>query len=248
MHPLTVLLVDDEIDLLEIAKIYLREYDTNIAIETTTSGEEALREVQKTYYDCIVLDHDLPDISGLNLAKRIKSINSAPIILYTGKGSEEIASRSRDYGIDNYLRKEPDPEHFKILARRIRSSAERHNLEMLGLSEQENESINLSEYPRVEVRGKTIYILNEDGGEEIWGTEKTEDFALATAKEMEMVLKALKYGKNYLSNALTELMYDLVDMGVPAEYRNDIIERGYGDIKELLNKLTQKNGFTGTGK
>ena len=43
-------------------------------------------------------------------------------------------------------------------------------------------------------------------------------------------------------------MYDLVDMGVPAEYRNDIIERGYGDIKELLNKLTQKNGFTGTGK
>jgi hypothetical protein len=55
------------------------------------------------------------------------------------------------------------------------------------------------------------------------------------------VLKAITYGKNCLSKALTELMYDIMDMGIPAEYRNDIIQRGYGDVKKLINKLTQKN-------
>lgn len=242
MRLLKVLFVDDELDLLELATLYINKYDSDLVVETSTSGKEAMQKLEKTYYDCIVLDQDLPDITGLELAEKVKSKTSSPIILYTGKGSEEIASQSSDYGVDNYLRKEPDPEHFKILARRIRFSAERHSLEVFGRAEQEHLTMFISEYPKVAVRGKTIYILDENGGEEVWSIEKTEALAIASTKEVEMVLKALKYGKNYLSKALTELMYDLIEMGIPAEYRNDIIERGYGDVKELLGKITQKNG------
>ena len=41
-------------------------------------------------------------------------------------------------------------------------------------------------------------------------------------------------------------MYDLMDLGIPIEYLDNIIEKGYGDIKELLYKLANEKAFSDT--
>jgi putative methionine-R-sulfoxide reductase with GAF domain len=48
-----------------------------------------------------------------------------PFILYTGQGSEEVAAKAFGVGIDDYLRKESEPAHYQVLARRIMYAVER---------------------------------------------------------------------------------------------------------------------------
>jgi CheY-like chemotaxis protein len=245
---LKVLLVDDELDQLELMKLYLDEYDPELKLDSATSPNEAIGKLKQNEYDCIVLDHSMPEMTGLELAKKIRETNRIPIILYTARGSEELASKSFDYGIDAYLRKEPDPKHFETLAKRIRRSVEKYRMEELArVSFYQNEkSIDLPEYPKVVVKGKAIYIVHEDGKEEFWGEEERRSVALQAAKEIELGLKAIKYGKNFLADSLNELMYDLMDLGIPIEYLDNIIEKGYGDIKDLLYKLANEKAFVDT--
>jgi CheY-like chemotaxis protein len=246
MRGIGVLIIDDEADQLELMSLYLEKFDPDIAIETATSPREALEKIEWRAFDCIVLDNSMPEMTGLELAKKIRETHDTPIILYTGRGSKEIASQSTDYGVDDYLRKAPDPEHFETLARRIRRSVEKHELEELARTRffPDSEAMRLPEYPKVTVKGKSIYILYEDGREEFWGEERSKSAAESFAKEIELGLKAIKYGKDYLAKALNDLMDELMGLGIPVEYIDNIIEKGYGDIRKLLVKLAQEKTFT----
>lgn len=239
MSELNILIVDDEPDQLELATIHLSESDPDLIIDTAASSAEALKKVEEKHYDCIILDHVMPGVSGFELAKELKSKSNAPIILYTGKGSEELASKSADFGIDNYLMKGSDIEHFKTLAGRIRSTVERHSLELMGKAELDYLDINKPNYPKVTVRGKSIFIINDDDNEELWRIEDTTSNARVAAKEIEVIIKAINEKKNELS----KLMNDLSEIGVPTEYRRDIIERGYRELKTLLNQLEEKKNI-----
>ncbi len=80
----TVLLVDDDPDLLEQSRaIVEREYN----VELASSGQEALDKLGKKNYDCIVLDVMMQNLSdGLDTAKKIKSnaaTNTIPVIMLT---------------------------------------------------------------------------------------------------------------------------------------------------------------------
>ena len=244
-----VLFVDDDPIQLEIATQYLTDIDPDLKITKNTTHKEALENIKKHEYDCIVLDQSMPEGSGLELAKKIREISTTPIILYTGHGSEELASQSRDYGVDDYLRKEPDPAHYETLARRIRISSERNSQAKLERSQFfPEENLRLPDYPKVEVRGRSIYIVYEDGKEELWGTESRRSIALNTAREVELGLRAIKYGKDYLAKSMNELMYDLMELGVPVEYLDSIIEKGYKDLTKLLTKLAEEKSFTDQSK
>jgi PAS domain S-box-containing protein len=68
------------------------------------------------------------DINGIELAKKIKEMTDIPIIIFTGHGSEEIASEAFAAGIDDYMRKEFGESQFHVLAKRIRTNVERYKL------------------------------------------------------------------------------------------------------------------------
>jgi PAS domain S-box-containing protein len=68
-------------------------------------------------------------MDGVELAKQIRESSDIPIIMYTGKGSEEVASRAFSVGVDDYIRKEMDPSHYEVLARRIRAAVGAHRSE-----------------------------------------------------------------------------------------------------------------------
>ena len=244
-----VLFVDDDPIQLELATQYIANIDPDLKITKVTTHREAFENIRKHAYDCIVLDQSMPEGSGLELAKKIREISNTPIILYTGHGSEELASMSKDYGVNDYLRKEPDPAHYDTLARRIRISAERHSLARLERSQFfPEENLRLPDFPKVEVRGRSIFIVYEDGREELWGTESRRSIALNTAREVELGLRAIKYGKDYLAKSMNELMYDLMELGVPVEYLDSIIEKGYKDLTKLLTKLAEEKSFSDLSK
>ena len=239
MRSLKILIVDDEPDQLQMTKLGLNDVDPEFSIETATTASEAILKTKETTYDCVILDHVMPEVTGLDLALEIKRLCGSPIILYTSKGSEDIASQSPEFGVDNYLRKDSTQKHFEILVKRIRTLSDRHFLEQLGKAEYEYEMTNPSGYPKVEVTGRLVYIVNEDGSKDIWADEASLAQARVAGKEIGDVLKAIKDKREYIS----KLIRDLNDIEVPNEYRNNLINRSYGDLRVLLNRLNQMRTY-----
>jgi PAS domain S-box-containing protein len=123
--------VDDEEFQLEAVKEMIKDYDPFIDVKSTTSPIEALKLLENEYFDCIVTDFKMPDINGIEFSKRVRAKKNLPIILYTGQGSEEVAEAAFVAGVNDYIKKEMDPHHYHILAKRIRDLVEKSQIENL---------------------------------------------------------------------------------------------------------------------
>ncbi|MGD2200729.1 MAG: GAF domain-containing protein, partial [Candidatus Bathyarchaeota archaeon] len=121
-----VLHVDDEEQQCSYTKLFLEEADPAMHVDSASSAEEALSRLQDQSYDCIVSDYVMPRMDGVELCRRIRESSDLPFILYTGRGSEEVAEKAFQAGVDGYLRKELDPSHYVVLANRIRATVDKH--------------------------------------------------------------------------------------------------------------------------
>ena len=128
---INVLHVDDDKNQLQFLKMFLTNMEEKIRVTSTSSPDEALKILFSNNFDCVVTDFSMPRINGIDLAKKIRENSSVPIIIYTGQGSEEVAEAAFLVGIDDYLRKEPDPSHYKVLIKRILNVVEKKRTEIL---------------------------------------------------------------------------------------------------------------------
>jgi len=124
-HMYRVLYVDDEPDLLELAKIYLEE-SQEFVVDIQSSAQKGLDGLKLRHYDAIVADYLMPEMDGIAFLKEVRSAyGDLPFILFTGKGREEIAIQALNSGADFYLRKEGDPQsQFVELAHMIRQAVQ----------------------------------------------------------------------------------------------------------------------------
>lgn len=112
-----ILLVEDDVDL--AVTISDRLKDEHHTVETFHDGLDGLGTLKMTVYDIIILDWELPGISGIDVLKKYRSTGGAtPVIMLTGKGEVEEKEQGLDSGADDYITK---PFHAKELAARIRS-------------------------------------------------------------------------------------------------------------------------------
>jgi CheY-like chemotaxis protein len=122
-----ILHIDDEINQLDFTKLFLEEIDKEVEVISKLNPEDALKYIKEpNSFDCIISDYKMLPMNGIELAEKVREKSSIPFILYTGQGSEEIAERAFEAGIDDYLNKEIDPSHYKILAKRVRLFVEKH--------------------------------------------------------------------------------------------------------------------------
>ncbi len=121
-----VLHVDDEQGSLKFTKSFVEVSDMGIQIESVATPEAALRRLKEENFDCIVSDYEMPSLNGIELARKIREFSDIPIIIYTGRGSEEVAEAAFAVGIDDYIRKELAPSHYQVLAKRVRTITEKH--------------------------------------------------------------------------------------------------------------------------
>jgi PAS domain S-box-containing protein len=123
---MSVLLVDDDESLVDMSATYLEREIDNVETTTLTDPEAVLNEVAEGDYDCIVSDLDMPGLDGLELLSTLREEEfEIPFVLFTGKGSEEIASRAITAGVDEYLQK-GGPEEYPVLANKIENLVEKH--------------------------------------------------------------------------------------------------------------------------
>jgi PAS/PAC sensor hybrid histidine kinase (EC 2.7.13.3) len=129
-----VLHVDDDPDLADITALFLEREDPRITVETVSNATEGLERLDDldldANVDCIVSDHDMPGPNGIEFLEAVRERDpDLPFILYTGKGSESVASEAISAGVTDYLQKGGGTEQYEILANRIVDAAEKRRIE-----------------------------------------------------------------------------------------------------------------------
>jgi len=115
-----VLVVDDEQDIAGLIKHTL-EKGGEIEVELVTTGDAALKAVNERTPDLIVLDLNLPVLSGLEVCRILRSRPATarvPIIMLTARTSESDRVTGLDVGADDYMTK---PFSLRELAARVRA-------------------------------------------------------------------------------------------------------------------------------
>jgi len=111
-----VLVVDDDINTVELVKLYLNR--DGYKVITANEGNEALRTARDSHPDLIVLDLMLPGIDGLEICRTLRSESDVPIIMLTAKTTEEDRLTGLQLGADDYVTKPFSPRE---LAARVRA-------------------------------------------------------------------------------------------------------------------------------
>lgn len=153
-----VLYVDDETNLLEIAKRFL-ENTNEISVDTLDSPIVGLDTLDLRRYDVIISDYLMPEMDGIEFLKRVRSqYGDVPFILFTGRGREEVVIDAINYGADFYLQKGGHPKsQFAELAHKIRQVVRRTSAEGL-LTQNESWLQSIINYS-----DDIIFLLNQDG-------------------------------------------------------------------------------------
>lgn len=121
-----VLCVDDEPDLAELVAHFLTDHADDIATEIATGGEEALSLLSSERVDCIICDYQMPEMDGIELLEAVRERDpSLPFILFTGRGSEDVASEAVRAGVSDYIPKSTGTDQYELLANRVRNVVER---------------------------------------------------------------------------------------------------------------------------
>lgn len=149
-----VLHVDDEPGFSEMVVEYLERVGEDLLVESETTAREGLDALAEHEIDCIVSDFNMPGMTGIEFLEAVRESHpKLPFILFTGKGSEEVASDAIGAGATDYFQKKADPGQYELLANRIQSSVKQRRQER-----------DLARYERiVQAAGDGLYTLDEDG-------------------------------------------------------------------------------------
>ena len=108
-----ILVIDDEPDLLELVRINLDQ--AGYTVETARSGRDAIESLRRSRPDLIVLDLMLPDVSGTEICRRVRSdakLAQIPIIMLTAKANEVDRVVGFELGADDYVTKPFSPREL----------------------------------------------------------------------------------------------------------------------------------------
>src|SRR3990167_11062769 len=92
-----ILIIDDSDEDQAIYRRFLtRSFGENLEIVAYSSGATGLTYLTENAVDCILLDYQLPDMSGTDILKEIvdNKKSAAPVIMLTGQGNEKVASEA----------------------------------------------------------------------------------------------------------------------------------------------------------
>jgi DNA-binding NtrC family response regulator len=122
-HPITVLHVDDEPGLADMVATFLERHNDHFDVHTATRSDDGLAVLATHDIDCIVSDYEMPCRTGLEFLEDVRAdYSDLPFILYTGEGSEEVASMAISKGATDYLKKESNTSHYEVLANTIENA------------------------------------------------------------------------------------------------------------------------------
>lgn len=100
-----ILIVDDEVTSIEVMRCLL---ETNVNTQVAETGQKALELLEKNNFDLVLLDVDLPDISGFDVCKRLKNNENTkdiPVIFISGYKDLIFEMQAYEAGGVDYINK-----------------------------------------------------------------------------------------------------------------------------------------------
>lgn len=123
-HKPHILIVDDDNRILKLLKIFLQKYD--FLVSTTISTNTALELLDNFSFDLIILDVMMPEISGVEFAKKLKGSGiTMPIVMLTALSEPEDRIKGLEAGANDYITKPFEPRELLL---RINNLINSHNL------------------------------------------------------------------------------------------------------------------------
>ena len=121
-----ILIIDDEIQIVELIRFNLETsgYEVDIAYD----GLDGYLKIKENAPQLVLLDWMLPNISGIDMLKKIrndKSLSDIPVIMLTAKNMESDKIEGLELGADDYITK---PFSIKELLARVSSVLRRYNI------------------------------------------------------------------------------------------------------------------------
>ncbi len=133
----TILVVDDEPKIVQIARDYLQH--SGFAVLTASDGKEALATFRAHRPDLIVLDLGLPEMDGLDVTRAIRKEASTPIIMLTARGEETDKLIGLELGSDDYIVKPFSPKELvarvRAVLRRTEAQSTQTNKDVLRVAD-----------------------------------------------------------------------------------------------------------------
>ncbi|WKL01525.1 response regulator transcription factor [Paenibacillus amylolyticus] len=108
----TVLIADDEPEIVELLQLYLEK---DYTIKTAVNGAEALQCIRSTQIDLVILDIMMPVMDGLQLIKQIRATHHMPVLFLSAKSQDHDKILGLGLGADDYIAKPFNP--LEIVAR-----------------------------------------------------------------------------------------------------------------------------------
>jgi len=123
----TVLVVDDEPQIAEIARDYLRLAGFDVIV--AGDGVRALEAARGRRPDLVVLDLGLPSLDGLDVTRTLRRESDVPIIMLTARVTEDDRLQGLEIGADDYITKPFSPRELVARVRAVLRRSERQHAE-----------------------------------------------------------------------------------------------------------------------
>jgi len=121
-----ILVVDDERNIRELARMYLEQDGYQVAV--ARDGAEALRQIQTVRPSLMILDLMLPEVDGWEVCRRVRASSDLPILMLTARDDDVDKIVGLELGADDYLTKPFNPRELvarvRAILRRTGRSAE----------------------------------------------------------------------------------------------------------------------------
>ena len=108
--PSTILVADDERNILELCRLYLTK--EGYTVETAVDGQDALDRVRRTKPDLVVLDIMMPKVDGIEVLRRLRKDGAMPVIMLTARGDDVDKVVGLEIGADDYVTKPFNPREL----------------------------------------------------------------------------------------------------------------------------------------
>ena len=188
------LIIEDERKIIDAVRVAFEFRWPDAQLVDSTTGKKGLKLVKEESPDIVILDLNLPDISGFEVLKAIRQESSVPVIILTVRSDDEDMLRGLEHGADDYIIK---PFNYMNLLARIKAVLRR--TESIPFSGDHNKAVNSRitvdfVYQKVKVDNRPVsltpveyhllvlLIRNQDSVvpysrimDEVWGKVYTDD-------------------------------------------------------------------------
>jgi len=172
-----VLHVDDDPAFTTMAAQFLEREDERFDVETVTAASDGMDRLADGGIDCVVSDYDMPGRDGIDFLEAVREAHGdLPFVLFTGKGSEEIASEAISAGVTDYLEKSAGTSQYAVLANRLGNAVDQYRSQRELDASRERLSLFFEQSPLgvVEWDEDVEIVRANDAATEILGYDRTE--------------------------------------------------------------------------